>query len=379
MDQELIVVGMRYNPCYARSNIKNSAKLYLVLEPENDTNTKAIAVHYISSGSYIEFSKDTRIGYIRDLDLGKVPRIQFNNGVHLCYYEVDRICPNYLRIVKRNQHGKPNIASSNYITTRNMPRVDSISELVKNPIATSTSTNMNILKDWAIGTGTITGEMLSNGTIQYTNHTAATNVLNAEPKQSKLNQGKQMNSMNSNSMMQSMFRKLDNVALDMQTGKLGVKTPTGIVVATDDGVSVNPITEMGFTIPAFAMRVPVDQLQRGDILIGASQPSFFREGSKVGYLTTTLDGVFQETGIVSNMLFGKNTVLAVKNLFGDNDQEGGMNPMFMMAMMGDDKGDGSGFDFKKMMMMQMMMGQSGGGAKGMNPIMMAMAFGKDLF
>lgn len=335
MDQELIVVGMRYNPCYARSNIKNGAKLFLVLEPENDTNTKAIAVHYISMGMFIEFTKDTRIGYIRDLDLGKVPRGSFINGVHSYYYEVDRICPNYLRITKRNQHGK------------------------------------NVIRMVGITANT------TSGTIQYTNHCANAQI--PEAKQSKLNQGKQMNSLNSNSMMQGFFRKLDNVALDMQTGKLGVKTPTGIVVATDDGVSVNPITEMGFTIPAFAMRVPVDQLQRGDILIGAGQPSFFREGSKVGYLTTTLDGVFQETGIVSNMLFGKNTVLAVKNLFGDNAQEGGMNPMFMAMALGDDKGDGSGFDFKKMMMMQMLMGQSGGGASGMNPLMMALAFGKDLF
>lgn len=357
MDQELIVVGMRYNPCYARSNIKNGAKLYLVLEPENDANNKAIAVHYISMGMFIEFSKDTRIGYIRDPDLGKVARSSFNNSVHTYYYEVDRICPNYLRIVKRNQHGK-NASASASINVTNLSGVGGTNGKISNRTFDH-----------------ITSEILNNGTIQYTNNCADAQI----PKQSKLNQGKQMNSMNSNSMMQGFIRKLDNVALDMQTGKLGVKTPTGIVVATDDGVSVNPITEMGFTIPAFAMRVPVDQLKKGDILIGAGQPSFFREGSKVGYLTTTLDGVFQETGVVSNMLFGKNTVLAVKNMFGDGDQEGGMNPMLMMAMMGDDKGDGSGFDFKKMMMMQMMMGQSGGGANGMNPMMMAMFFGKDLF
>lgn len=355
MDQELIVVGMRYNPWYARSGIKHGAKLYLVLEPENAANNKAIAVHYISIGTYIEFTKDTRIGYIRDLDLGKVARSLFYKGVHTCYYEVDRVCPNYLRIIKQGQHGKTIAASIN------VPNLDNLADITEE---TYNRTSNRIIN-----------EMRPEGTFQYTNRCSEVPL----PKQSKLNQGNKMNSMNSNSMMQSMFRKLDNVALDMQTGKLGVKTPTGIVVATDDGVSVNPITEMGFTIPAFAMRVPVDQLKKGDILIGAGQPSFFREGSKVGYLTTTLDGVFQETGIVSNMLFGKNTVLAVKNLFGDGDQEGGINPMMMTAFMGDDKGDGSGFDFKKMMMMQMMMGQSGGGANGMNPMLMAMMFGKDLF
>ena len=45
---------------------------------------------------------------------------------------------------------------------------------------------------------------------------------------------------------------------------------TLVANADGDGVSVNPITEMGFTIPAFAMRVPIEQLAAGDIIIGKS-------------------------------------------------------------------------------------------------------------
>ncbi len=174
---------------------------------------------------------------------------------------------------------------------------------------------------------------------------------------------------NTNSMRDSFFQERKDIVLDIQSGKLGVKTLDGLVTATDDGVSVNPITEMGLSVPAYAMRVAVKDLKAGDIIVTKNSAVFFKEASKAGYLTVDTNGVFQEVGSISNMFFGKNTVMAVKNMFGGSDGSG-VNPMMLAMMMGNDSDSGDGFDFKKLMLLQMMSGQGGMGE--MNPMLMMM-------
>ena len=133
---------------------------------------------------------------------------------------------------------------------------------------------------------------------------------------------------------------------------------------------------MGFDIPAFARRVPVADLSEGDILVGNGEPVFFKEffadpkGGATGYKTVTLNGTVQEVGNVTNLFFGKNSVLAVKNMF--SNESGGMNPMMMLAMSGALGGD-SKID---PLMLMMMSGGFGGSSNGMNPMMLALMLAK---
>jgi hypothetical protein len=120
------------------------------------------------------------------------------------------------------------------------------------------------------------------------------------------------------------------------------------------------------------MRVAINDLKAGDIIVGGSEPTFFvglvKDG---GYEVVTMNGEHKVIGTVTNMFFGKNTVLAVKNMFGE-----GVNPMMMALMMGDDK-KGEGFDMKTFALMSMM-GNTAGKEGGMdsNMLMMMMLMGK---
>lgn len=172
---------------------------------------------------------------------------------------------------------------------------------------------------------------------------------------------------NTNSMRDNFFREVKNVAIDIQTGKFGILSSEGISVFVDGGISVNPIQELGVKIPAFAFRVAVADLKVGDIVISGTDTSFFKGKTDNGYEVLTLSGEVKTVGNVTNMFFGKNTVLAVRNMFGE-----GTNPMLMAMMMG----DGKDFDMKTFALMSMMGGGAGMGGEGMNPMLMAMMLSK---
>lgn len=170
----------------------------------------------------------------------------------------------------------------------------------------------------------------------------------------------------SSNIRDSFFREVKNVAIDFQTGKFGVVSNDGISVYTDGVVSVNPITEFGIKIPAFAMRIAVTDLKDGDIIINGNEYSFFKGLTDQGYEVVSLNGEVKQVGSVTNLFFGKNSVLAVKNMF--SGSSGNMNPMMMALMLGDSKE----FDMKTFAMMSMM----GGGQVDSNMLMMLTLMGK---
>lgn len=170
----------------------------------------------------------------------------------------------------------------------------------------------------------------------------------------------------SSNIRDSFFREMKNVAIDFQSGKFGVVSSDGISVYTDGAVSVNPITEFGIKIPAFAMRIAVADLKDGDIIINGNEYSFFKGLTDQGYEVVSLNGEVKQVGSVTNLFFGKNSVLAVKNMF--SGSSGNMNPMMMALMLGDSKE----FDMKTFAMMSMM----GGGQVDSNMLMMLALMGK---
>lgn len=184
----------------------------------------------------------------------------------------------------------------------------------------------------------------------------------------EVNSTKKETKMNvSNSMRDAFFREVKNVAIDIQSGKFGVTSAEGISVYVDGGISVNPITDFGVKIPAYAMRVAVKDLKEGDIVINGNEASFFKKVTDNGYEVVALNGEVKQVGNVSNLFFGKNSVLAVKNLFGE-----GTNPLMLALMMGDNK-DG-GIDMKTFALMSMMGGSAGAGDN--NMMLMALMLSK---
>jgi hypothetical protein len=177
---------------------------------------------------------------------------------------------------------------------------------------------------------------------------------------------------NTNSMRDQFFREVKNVAIDIQTGKFGISNTDGISVYDKGTINVNPIQELGVKIPAFAMRIAVDKLVAGDIIVNGNDAVFFVELNKEGgYKVMATSGEISSLGNVKNMFFGANTVLAVKNMF----EGSGMNPMMMALMMGDGMMGDDKMDMKSLMLMSMMGGQGGEAMGGMNPMMLMLMMG----
>ncbi len=89
-----------------------------------------------------------------------------------------------------------------------------------------------------------------------------------------------------------MFRKIDGLVWDLQSGNLGIKNEQGIYTLTADvtapvaasgtgdnaiaavvgstqyGISVNPFDAFGMSIPAFATQVPLAAIKEGDLIVG---------------------------------------------------------------------------------------------------------------
>jgi len=236
-------------------------------------------------------------------------------------------------------------------------------------------------------------------------------------------------------IMSRQFLKLENVVLDIVTGgKIGVRDKNGIAslqsTVQEDGstehvISINPIDEFGYNVPAFALATPIENVQEGDLIV-------FKNNNIGGWVTSKTaaalevlkaDGTISRYSPQNVQLFGtgNRSVMVVKSLFGmfgGNTEQvgsfqnmllplllakggdgadldilplmlmmqgggaaGGMNPMMLMMLMGDKKGGGSnplsGLMDDPLMAMMMFGGMGGGvAAGGMNPLMMAMLLKK---
>jgi hypothetical protein len=376
---DLVIVGMRFQSAYKRGMVKTGDFLLLEKEPSNTANKNAVAVfqQYTHNGS-----SGSKIGYIRDADLDKLHREIFSKLSHNGYlsnskvkFSVTKVSENYICIAYADDLRGILVSKEDQVRKElealKAAKEAALASLQGTPSVTTLSGVASLSAN-----GYITGNTLfSTGAASTTASLATTNSINTLKKETNT-----MN-FNTNSIKDSFFREVKNVAFDITSGKLGVTSKDGISVYTKDGVSVNPITDMGVALPAFAMRVPVADLKEGDILIGNGDPVFFKEfyvDSKdhtTGYKTVSLNGAIQEVGVVTNMFFGKNTVLAVKNMFGES-ASGSIDPMMMLAMSGM-LGDDSNSKIDPMMLMLMSGGMGGGNAGGgMNPMMLALMMSK---
>ena len=159
-------------------------------------------------------------------------------------------------------------------------------------------------------------------------------------------------------------------------GRLAIKRPNG------DYVAFNPVSGEIENQSEFVMGedmlsgmvyvMPTDKIEAGDIIVSDGSYVYVTD------ITDGLTGVNLSTGVVNDIvtekhvLFGKNVykkVVSMFNMVGGTD--GAMNPMMMLALMGDGN--------KENLLPLMMMSGMGGADKGaMNPMMMMMLLdGKD--
>ena len=329
---KLIAVGMRFRPTqdqeYLKSfipQINDPGSIKPEVEIKHEFNTNGV-----NGQAYAVLIKGVHVAYIRNQDVPQYDAAASQTLVGCgAKYAITKYTPNYL-ILQRITSSLENTAKYAYAFTES-----------------GTSSKHATLANNTAGNLVVNGEEVA--TKKYVNE-----QLN-KPKDTQMNI--------QSSMRDSFFREVKNVAIDVQSGKFGVQSQDGISVYVDGGVSVNPITDFGVKVPAFAMRVAVETLEEGDIIISGQDASFFKQKTESGYEVVTLNGEVKQVGQVTNLFFGKNTVLAVKNMFGENT-----NPMMMAMMMG----DGKDFDMKTFAMMSMM----GGKQMDQNMLMMMMLMNK---
>lgn len=181
--------------------------------------------------------------------------------------------------------------------------------------------------------------------------------------------------MNTSKLTDLMFRKVDNVVYDLMSGAIAIKQDNGLVSYNQkkEILETNPLDSLGFTVPAFAMLTPVAQVREGDLIVS--------DRGAVGFVSVAIDGKFEvvttegyateyKAKVIS--LFGQGpSIQVVKSLFtfGEGADTSAMNPLMLMALMGDGKKD-----FSSMLPFLLMIGGGAGGAN-MNPLMLMALMG----
>lgn len=324
---KLIVVGMRYQKG-AQDFLANTRPIGRPV-----TLTKEFNPQGINNVGYLVSIGARNLGYIRNPDIGYLSADTYTN------YEITSIQNNYLVLKLKHSF-----------------KVDdrcTVASMADNPC--------------------------SEVPVGYTTLGGATTLSEAESRnmafkqeyEASYNEKIKETKMNTNSMRDSFFREVKNAVLDITTGGFGITTPDGISIYKDGAVSVNPIVDMGIKVPAFAMRVDVATLTEGDIILNGNDTSFYKGKTEAGYEVVAMNGEVKQVGAITNLFFGKNTVLAIKNMMAGT----GMNPLMLAMMMGDGA-DGKGFDMKTFALMSMMGAKQEGGGMDSNMLMMMALMGK---
>lgn len=206
-------------------------------------------------------------------------------------------------------------------------------------------------------------------------------------------------------LMERMFRRVDNVAWDLMTGKVGIRTEDGVFAVEGEGeeatVVGNIFDGMSMPIPAFAQSTSVKDVKVGDLILRgkAEKPAWVTEvketPAKVDGGESTLSFKLLKVGgetvawkapKLQMLGFDAGGVMVVRTLLavlpGGKSDLTGLQGMLMPMMMSGMLGGEDGGDFEEllgnMLPMMLFMGQQnggmsnmfGGGNGGMNPMAM---------
>jgi hypothetical protein len=182
--------------------------------------------------------------------------------------------------------------------------------------------------------------------------------------------------------MDRLFRKVDGLVWDVTTGKLGVDSPDGVytletvaaVPASGDqaavpasyGISVNPFDGFGLPIPAFASNTSFEQINEGDLIVGAKGILGWVIAKKVSSLVLLdKEGMNKQYTPPKVAIIGQDGCLVVKSLTGllGDGATGLQSSLLPLLMMG----EGSNLDLEKMIPL-MLFTQQGQGSAGTNSL-----------
>lgn len=192
-----------------------------------------------------------------------------------------------------------------------------------------------------------------------------------------------MNLFNAQSkFMDRLFRKVDGLVWDVTTGKLGVDSPDGVytlettaaipasegqvAVPASYNISVNPFDGFGLPIPAFASNTSFEQINAGDLIVGAKGILGWVIDKKVSSLVLLdKDGMQKQYNPPKVAIIGQDGCLVVKSLTGllGNGAAGLQSSLLPLLMMG----EGSNLDLEKMIPL-MLFTQQGQGSEGTNSL-----------
>lgn len=199
-------------------------------------------------------------------------------------------------------------------------------------------------------------------------------------------------------LVDKFFRKVDDVLWDLMSGRVGVRTSDGEIATLEGegdeaGVVVNPFSDFGVPLPAFAQSTPVADIKKGDLIYNSkkvmgwvvSTPSAkakaFRllkpDGTrgewrppKVTSLGIDLSGAMVLRSLVNTLPGGglgnlQGMLLPLLMTGGDFGDLEDMLPLILMGqggmLGGDPSGGGMGNMLQMMMLMKMMGGKNKGG------------------
>lgn len=182
-----------------------------------------------------------------------------------------------------------------------------------------------------------------------------------------------MATFNTDKLLKTMFQKVDTVVYDLMSGTTAVRTADGLISYQDGELVQNPLDGFAMELPAFATLTQIKDLSEGDLIIVDGKPKGFVldtdadntvvdlldvSGQEASYRPRTVKFLGQSAG-----------VLVVKSLFSmtNGGSTEAMNPLMLMALMGDGKKDMSS------MLPFMLLGNSAGGS--MNPLMLMALMG----
>lgn len=175
-------------------------------------------------------------------------------------------------------------------------------------------------------------------------------------------------------VMSQLFAPVQGVVWDMMSNKTGIKSPEGIyTLAEGNVIELNPFDAVSAELPAYSQLVPMEQVVVGDVIISRGKPAGWIVGKNDASLAAlNLEGhqtLFRPKKV--SMLGVNNGITVVRSPFNfsaSGTDMGQMNPMMLMALMGDKT-----MDSKTMMLMAMMGGAGGMGQ--MNPMMLLALMG----
>lgn len=176
------------------------------------------------------------------------------------------------------------------------------------------------------------------------------------------------------------FRRVDGLVWDLSTGRLGIQGNDGIItlevnaaVPAGEGqeaqpasynISVNPFDGFGLPIPAFAANTPHDQIEVGDLIVGASKVlGWVIEKKPASLVLLSQDGMQKQYNPPKVQVFGQDGSLVVKSLTGllGDGTQGFQSSLMPLLLLGGD----TGLDMDKLIPLMLFQQGNGAGANGM--------------